>query len=363
MKSTRLGLVLGTGLALVATGCSHRSGPASTIPKTAPTSRAAAADVSTGQAAVPSTGCSQPAGPELSGQKETIEVGGTSRFYLLSTPPPPAGSTAIPRPVVVDFHGLDEGAGVHEATSLFGPLGQKDGFVAVYPNGTGTPVHWDTAPSPSNPDLVYVNAMLDQLESTLCLDTSRIYATGFSDGAIMTSTLACTMADRFAAFAPVSGITLPSPCPLSRKIPILTFHGTADPVLYFNGGYNSKALGPLFNHSAPDSGAPTTSSTTTTTLPPNLNGAGIPATVATWAKLQDCQPKPTDVQLTPHVIHRTYPCPAGAAVEFDIVEGAGHAWPGSTFSQKIAAVTGPTTFEIDGSAVIWAFFQGYRLPS
>jgi polyhydroxybutyrate depolymerase len=61
------------------------------------------------------------------------------------------------------------------------------------------------------------------------------------------------------------------------------------------------------------------------------------------------------------VIHRVYRCPPGTAVEFYIVLGGGHAWPGSEFSEKIAAITGPTTFEIDASEIIWAFFQRFQL--
>ena len=80
-----------------------------------------------------------------------IEVDGTSRWYLLNTPSPTTPSptpprrsaaepgTPIPRPLVVDFHGLSEGAVIHSATTMFGALGQKDGFVAVFPNGTGHP--------------------------------------------------------------------------------------------------------------------------------------------------------------------------------------------------------------------------------
>ena len=98
------------------------------------------------------------------------------------------------------------------------------------------------------------------------------------------------------------------------------------------------------------------------TLPPvNLDGLGYPATVADWAKRDGCAPNPVDTMVSPHVIHRVFQCPPGTAVEFYIILGGGHAWPGSEFSQKIAAITGPTTFEINASNTIWAFFQRFRL--
>ncbi len=272
-------------------------------------------------------------------------------MYLISTPP--RASDNRPYPLVLDFHGLGEGAQLEALTTQFGPLGQKDGFISVFPQGSGDPAHWDSMYSPSNPDLAFVSEMLDQIEATWCVDETRIYSTGLSDGAFMTSLLACAMSNRIAAFAPVSGVELPSPCVASRRVPILAFHGTADPILYFNGGYNSALLTHLFGGKGP---APAVS------IPPaKLDGPGYPATVASWARRDGCQSAPVDTKVSPHVILRVYRCPAGTAVEFYIVLGGGHAWPGSKFSQLIASVTGPTTFEINASTIIWNFFRKFQV--
>ncbi len=66
--------------------------------------------------------------------------------------------------------------------------------------------------------------------------------------------------------------------------------------------------------------------------------------------------------MTDEVIHRVYDCPAGADVEFYIVLGGGHAWPGSTFSQAIASVVGYTTMDISATELAWSFFQRFQLP-
>jgi polyhydroxybutyrate depolymerase len=58
---------------------------------------------------------------------------------------------------------------------------------------------------------------------------------------------------------------------------------------------------------------------------------------------------------------RSYRCPPGVAVEFYIVLGGGHAWPGSQVSASLKAITGPSTFEIDATDIIWKFFQRFRL--
>ncbi len=352
-------------MALACAGCS--SGAASG-PTTSSDPTVGAHGTAAKGAPVPSSGCTHSEGPEVTDLRQNIEVDGTQRWWLLSTPrpgtpspTPTTGSTRgggpVPRPLVVDFHGLAEGAVIHSATSRFGTLGQKDGFVAVFPNGTGSPVRWDTTTQgPGNADLAFVRAMLRQVESTSCIDTSRIYASGFSDGSFMVSLVACTMSNRFAAIAAVSGLQLPSPCPTTRRVPVITFHGTADPILFFNGGVGTATL-----NRALGVGAPASASTTTTTRPADLNGTGYPATVKAWARKDGCGAHSTDAEVASRIILRTYPCPSGTGVEFYIVLGGGHAWPGSTVSRSISSLTGYTTFAINATDLIWQYFQRFRL--
>ncbi len=328
------------------------TGSAATASTASPGSGAAAASPTakaTGPAK-PSPGCGTSTVKAVEAEKRTMDVAGAERFYLLTTPAAHDGAT--PLPLVLDFHGLAEGAQVHTPMSEFGALAQKEGFVVAFPNGTGQPVKWD-ANTRSNPnhDVEFVDQLLDQLGSQLCIDTSRVYATGLSYGAIMSSFLTCVRADRFAAVAPVAGLTVPEACSPSRPMPALTFHGTADPILKFNGGVDLGSLGG------------TTDNGPTTTKPPaDLNGAGYPEAVAKWAARNGCKPDPTDTKVTENVIHRVYDCPAGAAVEFYIVLGGGHAWPGSAFSKSIEKVVGPTTFDISATPLAWQFFQRFQLP-
>jgi polyhydroxybutyrate depolymerase len=303
-------------------------------------------------AAHPSPGCSAGSHPELTLVKQTISVNGTPRWYLISTPPDQRSSD--PAALVLDFHGLDEGAALEATTSQFGPFGQAHGFIAAFPEGTGNPLSWDTATTaPSNPDLQFVSDLLDNIEATQCVDETRIYATGLSDGAFMTSLLACTMSDRIAAFAPVSGVQLPHPCAATRRVPILAFHGTGDPILYFNGGLGTSVLEHAIGEekgTAPKVAIPKA----------NLNGPGYPATVKAWAERDGCSADPVNTKIASQVIRRVYKCPVGTAVEFYIILGGGHAWPGSKFSEEIASVTGPTTFEINATSIIWNFFEQFR---
>ncbi len=354
-----MGLVAAAVLSLCA-GCSSSSAaPATNQPVPAPGNAPAKGP------AVPSPGCSipttEPGLPAVSDQKVTIEVDGVPRWYLLNEPsntvPAPGGTDTTPRPLVLDFHGLEEGAEVHSVTTQFGALGNTDGFVTVFPNATGNPLEWNTTSRTGNADLDYVTALLTQVESTQCIDTSRVYASGLSDGSFMVSLLACTMSDKFAAIAAVSGLQLPRPCHTTRRVPILAFHGTADPILYFNGGIGTGTLDKILGH-----GASAGSSTTTTTLPKaNLHGAGYPATVQAWAVKDGCNPHATDTRKSSQVILRTYRCPPGTDVEFYIIVGGGHAWPGSAFSRSISDLTGFTTFQINATDTIWSFFRRFQL--
>jgi polyhydroxybutyrate depolymerase len=319
-----------------------------TPPSTSPTQTAPAA-FRAAPGAVASTGCRAAATPEVSNVHESVSVSGTHRSYLLTTPNPHAGQPAA---LVVDFHGYGEGDTTESLTTQFGPLGQKDGFISVFPEGRGSPIQWDTSTKPGNRDVAFVTAMLDKIEATQCVDTSRIYATGLSQGAFMTSTMACVMSSRFAAFAPVSGVQLSAPCPDSRPVPILAFHGTGDPILHFNGGVGLAVLADdLHAHAKPLPKLPKA----------RLFGPGYPATVKAWATRDGCAATPTDTKVSPHVIKRAYRCPAGVAVDFDIILGGGHSWPGSAFSAEIPQFVGPTTMEINATTAIWAFFRHFTL--
>ncbi len=348
-RRSQLLLTATTLLALVAVagcgGTDHADGTTTTSPSDRSTTTAAAREP------VPSPGCrTATAGTPVLHDKRTIDVGGTERWYLLSTPPGRDPST--PLPLVVDFHGLAEGAEVHSKMSSYAELGQRDGFVVAQPNGTGAPVAWKVALQ-DNPDLTFVDAMLDRIGQDACIDTSRVYATGLSNGAFISSTIACADAGRFAAVAPVAGVTFPEGCQTDRPVPVLAFHGTADPILYFNGGVGD--LGGLM--------AGRTTADQAKLPPADLEGAGYPANVRSWAAHNGCDPTPKDTHVSPTVVHRVYTCPSGADVEFYVLEGGGHSWPGSTFSQGIAKIVGPTNTDVDATALTWDFFQRFSLPA
>ena len=293
--------------------------------------------------AVPSEGCDSAPHAPVETQRVDTTSGGAERYYLLTAP-----EDEEPLPLVIDLHGFTEGADVHVQQSALGTYGIQEGFVTAFPNGTGSPVAWDTGGG-DTPDLAFIDLVVDEVSAGRCIDASRVYATGLSMGAFMTSRLACDRADRFAAFAPVNGLQLPDGCQPSRPVPLLAFHGTADPILLFNGGVDTSS----FTGGEPGPGA---------SIPPaDLDGEGYPATAAGWAELQGCT-DPTDAVDGP-VVDRTWTCPDGAAMEFVITEGQGHGWPGSEFAKQIESIVGPTVDGIDANERMWEFFQRHQLPA
>lgn len=254
-----------------------------------------------------------------------FEWEGESRFYVRRVPPAHDGVT--PLPIVFDFHGLSEGAAIHQVHSQFGEHGDEHGYVTIFPQARGIGLNVSWATGLGSVDVAMFGEMLDQLEADLCLDTDRVYVTGLSQGGFMSSSIACAYADRVAAIAPVAGLRNPAGCAPSRPIPVLNFHGTADTIVSY---------------------------------------APIPGFTAAWAARNGCGPDPSttfvgeDDVATVDLVE--YDCPADATVAHYRITGGGHSWPGSDLSVAIGVIVGYTTFVIDATDLIWQFFEGRTLP-
>jgi polyhydroxybutyrate depolymerase len=321
------------------TACGGDEEPSVAEPATTSTTVAYPASVE----ARPSAGCGTSTASPRERERLTLDVGGVERWYLLSVPAGHDGTT--PMPLVVELHGLAEGAAIAAQMSEIDALGEREGFVSVFPNGSGQPVRWNESLDASpNEDLDFLDALLSSLSTSLCIDEARVYATGLSYGAIMSSTLACVRSDRFAAIAPVAGVRFPDGCAPARPVPVLSFHGTVDPILFFNGGVGD--LGAALGGG-------------TLELPSgevDLEGPGYPAAVAAWAEANGCGAW-SDERRSEHVIDRVYECDDDAETRFVIIEGGGHSWPDSDISRAIEGVVGPTTDEAHATEEIWAFFE------
>lgn len=105
---------------------------------------------------------------------------------------PPAIDRGRPLPLVVVLHGEPGTPRDIQRTTGFDGLADEEGFLVAYPDALA--------------DAAELEALLDQLAEATEVDPRRIYVTGFSRGALTTYLLAADLADRIAAFAPVSGV-------------------------------------------------------------------------------------------------------------------------------------------------------------
>ena len=297
-----------------------------------------------------STGCQTAARAAPGEEKVTLTSGGAERWYFRHVP----YDGIKPMPVVLDLHGYSEGAVVHTKMSGLGTFGEAHGFVTITPQGQGAVARWDTALGST--DLTFVGDLLDHVESTLCVDTNRVFVTGLSNGAFMTSAIACAYADRIAAVAPVAGVRDIEGCKPARKVPVVAFHGTADGFVAFDGGLGDKVA----SLPAPDGSGKTLGESGLLSTS-EAKGPSIPEIVARWAKRNGCAAKPSQHTVAPDVVRVSYDCPGAADVQLYRVEGGGHSWPGSPFSTAVESVIGPTTTSISADEVMWAFFEAHPL--
>jgi polyhydroxybutyrate depolymerase len=99
------------------------------------------------------------------------------------------------------------------------------------PGGTG----FQLTPATDVDDAAYLRGLIEQAIDTLNVDTRRIYASGYSNGAFMAYRLACEMPELITAIAPLAGATFQNEalCVGGEPVSVLHIHGTADAATRF----------------------------------------------------------------------------------------------------------------------------------
>ncbi len=328
----------------------------------------AAALAAGGALAQPPRAREVPLGP-TGGFELAIEHDGRTRSALVYVPP--NLDPGKPAPVVLNFHGGGGNAAAHRAYVRMDALAGREGFIVVYPNGTGRLeeklLTWNAglccgyATAEKVDDVGFVRALIAALATRSPVDTARVYATGLSNGAMMSYRLAAQASDRIAAIAPVAGsMVLPEPriddprpalaVPGRRPMPILHIHSVDDRrALYFGG------LGEPFPL------------TNIRTRHPNAEEV-----LYRWASFGDCAPTAVLEEErraaagTPTAGHTAsryvfYGCRDGAEIALWKLAGPGHVWPGGS-RDYLPRILGPGTDVIDANAEMWKFFRRFALP-
>jgi len=273
----------------------------------------------------------------------TLIVAERQRSYFVHVPR--SYDATKPVPVVLAFHGGGSNARQMEHFCGLTDKAEAEGFLVVYPSGTGRTeqlLTWNGgnccgyAHHEKVDDVEFVRNLLDDLAKVAKVDADRIYATGMSNGAIMSYLLASELSDRIAAIAPVGGPMGTRDCHPQRPVPVLHFHGTDDKFAPFKGGRGERSLSQTEFYSVEHS-------------------------IGCWVKANECRGEPVVIEEKPRVadgttITRKTWGGGNADSEVVLIEirGAGHTWPGR---QPALLYLGKSTKNISANDELWEFFK------
>jgi len=291
------------------------------------------------------------AGPQPGDHKESIKFGGYDRTFLVHVPSHSGGSSKLP--VVMMLHGAGgspEGAARETGWSI---EADKEGFIAVYPEAMpgrpelpasflGNPRLWNDGSgrgrlAPTVDDTGFLAAVMDQLVKSYGADPQRIYVTGMSNGASMAFRSGIVLANRVAAIAPVAGRLQLHDQELVYPVPLLFIVGTADPLNPIAGGEVKVPW----------------------TLGRTEYRAPIGDSLSQWRAMLGCSDVTRTLVDSGGVKGIEWDkCAKGGVVEYYIVDGLGHVWPGGT-TRLPERWIGKASDKLDATRVIWEFFKSH----
>jgi polyhydroxybutyrate depolymerase len=269
----------------------------------------------------------------LSRTNAEVLSSGASRKYLLHVPD--SHDPAQRAPLVISLHGAWLYPGMQQRLTRWNALADRHGFIVAYPRAAGFPRSWRLEPGPGlDRELRFFEDLIDELIARYNVDPSRIFVSGYSNGAAMTFMLSCRLGERIAAFGMVATAIVPWEwCAAGHPVPMVAFHGTADPYTPYQGGQNFLTTEPL---------------------------PSVEDWFSRWGKRNRCR---GDVLITRPVagvsLHEHQDCAGAAAARLYTLSGAGHIWPGGRKLPEFG--TGPYSGAIDATGEMWAFFVQHPL--
>lgn len=269
----------------------------------------------------------------------TLAHDGLDRGVRVHVPPGYDGSASVP--LVLVFHGGGgSGEQIELRSSQMNAVADREGFIAVYPDGTNPIRTWNAggccggAVRENVDDVGFVRSLLDHLEATLCIDGDRVFATGMSNGAMLSHRLACELSDRFAAVAPVAGLDMSPTCPTSGRVALMQVHGTDDGHVPWEGGLGCGPSGVAY--------------------------PSVDDTMSAWRMRNGC----SETSM-PGVSEGDGSCVRYDDCDADVVlctiDGGGHSWPGGEPNRDVSdcPADGEQSTTFEASEHIWAFFEAH----
>ena len=244
------------------------------------------------------SGSAQPQGFSVGSTVHTMGFAGLDRAYRLYIP----DGVASPAPLVVMLHGGFGSAAQAERAYGWNQLADSAKFVVAYPDGIthawnanggccGLPA-WQGID-----DVGFITAVVNDIGANISIDAERVFATGISNGGMMSYALACNTAV-FAAIGPDAATQL-DPCSAPRPTSVIHIHGTDDHLIRYDG--------------RPGAGVA------------HIDGPAVADLNAFWRNVDHCAPP--EVTADGPVTTSIASCPDGRGVTLVTVDGGGHEWP------------------------------------
>ena len=305
-----------------------------------------------------SPGCGQAAPDAATDAVVVLEHAGLDREYVVHLPE--RYRPDEPAPLIFNLHGFGGDIASQDASTALPVEAGSRGYIVVTPQGAplsvpddapqaaeaaqyegfafwnffgsqgldfgGTPPPGLEGVDPDDlgtDDVGFLDAVLDTMLAEHCVDPDRVFATGMSNGAGMSTTIGCELGDRIRAIGPVAGVNLSGACPGDAPVSVLAIHGDADSTAAYDGNL---------------------------LLGFELGNPSVPERMAAWAAHDGCDAQPTlDDDTAGVVINRWSDCRDGTAVELWTLSGGGHTWPRGPGGDEPAP--------IDATDVVLDFFD------
>ncbi len=254
-------------------------------------------------------------------QYDTLHYDEMDRTYLLHVPSSYDGLSAVP--LVLVLHPFGGNGSWFEIMTGFSVKADSNNFIVVYPNGTGSPLSWNAGNCCGNAmednidDVGFISALVDTISANYIIDSARIFATGFSNGSMMSYRLAAELSNKIAAIAAASGQMNLDECNPVRAVPIMHLHAMDDDVLPYEGGPSLVYVFP-----------------------------SVDSVIDIWVEINNCETEPDTVVNTSELMVRKWRAQSdNADIVLYTTPTGGHYWLTS----------------IPATDSIWAFFDTHPL--
>jgi polyhydroxybutyrate depolymerase len=278
--------------------------------------------------------------PESLEYYDSMDHDGNLRTFYVHLPEGYEPNQAYPMILAMHGGGRLGYEGIEGQSGLSDLSNEKD-FIVVYPEGIKTLGFrtWnagDCCPSATllqTDDVGFILALVEELKSDLHINTKRIYAAGFSNGAQLAYKLANQHPNSFAAISAVAGVLQDFPFKPERKVPIIHFHSYQDSTAPYFGGLSDA---------------------------PNIRNIfpSVDSTLSHIASNYSCQNIKEIIfsDSSTHDFFRYSDCLGDALIEQYVTWDGGHTWPGG---QAFPGM--PISKHINASRLMWDFFERYEI--